>query len=90
MLFGVPLSQSVLHDVAESHEQVAGDVVVGGDQRGLVAHGEVVVRDGVLVVYASPCIDVEESTFGEIFSVTLKLMDIRASRMRWDLGVIYT
>ena len=64
MLFGVPLSQSVLHDVAaDAHEEVAGDVVVGGDQRSLVAHGEVVVRDGVLIVYASPRIDVEESTY---------------------------
>ena len=63
VLLGVPLGQPVLHDAADAHEEVAGDVVVGRDQRGLVAHGEVVVRDGVLIVYASPRIDVEESTY---------------------------
>ena len=66
MLFGIPLGQSVLHDTAKAHEQVGGNVVIGRDYGGLVAHGEVVVSNGMLVVYASPSIDVEESTYSEI------------------------
>ena len=62
VLFGVPLGQPVLDDVADTHEQVAGNVVIGWDHGGLVANAEVVVGNGMLVVYASPCIDVEEST----------------------------
>ena len=64
MLLGVPLGQPVLHDAAaEAHEEVAGDVVVGRDQRGLVAHRQVVVRHRVSVVDAPPRVDVQEAAW---------------------------
>ena len=76
MLFGIPLGQSVLHDTAKAHEQVGGNVVIGRDYGGLVAHGEVVVSNGMLVVYASPSIDVEESTYSEISSASDTLYNL--------------
>ena len=64
MLLGVPLGQPVLHDAAaDAHEEVAGDVVVGRDQRGLVAHRQVVVRHRVSVVDAPPRVDVQEAAW---------------------------
>ena len=64
VLLGVPLGQPVLHDAAaEAHEEVARDVVVGRDQRGLVAHRQVVVRHRVIVVDAPPRVDVQEAAW---------------------------
>ena len=63
MLLGIPLGQPVLHDAADAHEEVAGDVVVGRHQRGLVAHRQVVVRHRVSVVDAPPRVDVEEAAW---------------------------